>query len=99
MDGVFQIASVDPSARIIRARSSGFTGTHDGSRVTITFRDPPSGVATVAGLLGWRSLRLDIPQGDGQVQAVRLGAGDASDYNRAALAVKKAHPGLEIQGS
>lgn len=99
MDGIFQIATVDVTAQVIRARYTEFTGRHDGAHVTITFRDPQASVQTVEGTLGWRSMRLDIPQSGGQIAAVPLAVGDLSEYDRAVQAIQRAHPGLEIQGN
>lgn len=99
MDGSLQLASVDATAQVIRIQTSGFTGTHDGSHVSITFHDLPLGIPTVSGELGWRSLQLGLPQSSGMLVAVRLKAGDLNDYNQAVQAVKNAHPGLEIQGN
>jgi hypothetical protein len=99
MDGIFQIATVDATAQVIRARYSGFVGRHDGAHVTITFADPQASVQTVEGTLGWRSLRLGIPQSGAEIAAVPLTPGDLADYDRAVQAVQSAHPGLEIQGN
>jgi hypothetical protein len=99
MDGIFQIATVDVAAQVIRAHYTEFTGRHDGAHVTITFRDPQGSVQTVEGTLGWRSLRLGIPQSGAEIAAVPLTPGDLTDYDRAVQAIQRAHPGLEIQGN
>jgi len=99
MDGIFQIATVDATAQVIRARYTGFAGRHDGAHVTITFRDAQGSVQTVEGTLGWRSLRLGIPQSGAEIAAVPLTPGDLADYDRAVQAIQRAHPGLEIQGN
>ncbi len=98
MNGAIQIASVDAPDQIIRAQYSGFIGTHDGWRVSITFSDLQTSAQTVEGTLGWRSLRLDLPQSGGQITSVRLLPGDPTGYTRAVQAIQQAHPGLEIQG-
>lgn len=99
MDGAFQIAVVDDQAQIIRAQYSAFTGTHDGLHVSITFSTLEASVQTVEGTLGWRTLRLDLPQSGGQIEGVPLVAGELADYVRAIQAIQRAHPGLEIQGA
>lgn len=102
LDGTFQFASVDASAQVIRVRTAGFSGMHDGERVTITFRDLTMGVPAVSGRLGWRTMQLDLPQPSGpsagELAAVRLVPGDLNDYDHAVQVLKNAHPGLEIQG-
>lgn len=99
LDGTFQMATVDSSANIIRVRTSAFSGTHDGSRVTLDFSGAAVGVSAVSGTLGWRTLQLDLPQPNGEYASVRLDAGDLNDYNHAVQALKRAHPDFEIQGN
>lgn len=99
LDGTFQMANVDAPANVIRVRTSAFSGTHDDSRVTLNFAGAAVGVPAISGTLGWRTLQLDLPQPNGEVAPVRLGAGDLTDYNHAVQALKKAHPDFEIQGN
>jgi hypothetical protein len=99
MDGAIQIAAVDEQAQIIRAQYSTLTGLHNGLHLSITFSDLQGGVQTVEGTLGWRSLRLDLPQSGGQLAGVALVPGDVTNYTRAVQAIQRAHPGLEIQGN
>jgi hypothetical protein len=99
MDGALQLAAVDEQAQVIRAQYTGFSGLHDGSQISITFADPLAGAQTVDGTLGWRSLRLELPQSGGQIAVVPLLPGDVAGYSRAVQAVQRAHPDLEIQGN
>jgi hypothetical protein len=98
MEGTFHLAAVDLSAQVIRSHTSSLTGIHDGTHITITFTNLQASVTTVDGTLGWRSLKLGLPQSDGQIAAIPLAAGDLTDYDRAVQAIQHAHPGFEIQG-
>jgi hypothetical protein len=99
LDGAFHLATVDTSASVIRVHTSAFGGTHDGSNLTLDFADTAIGVPAVSGTLGWRSLQLELPQADGQLAGVRLVPGDLTAYNSGVQALKRAHPGYEIQGN
>lgn len=99
LDGTFHMAAVDTSASLIRVHTSAFGGTHDGSNLTLDFADTTIGVPAVSGTLSWRSLQLELPQGDGQLAAVRLVPADLTAYNSGVQALKRAHPGFEIQGN
>lgn len=99
LDGTFHFASVDASANVIHVQTSAFSGTHDGSHVTLNFAGTTVGVPALSGSLGWRTLQLELPQPNGEVASVRLSAGGLDDYNHAVQALKRAHPDFEIQGN
>lgn len=68
------------SSSKLRTTSLGFTGTREGTRVTITFT---TGEASVSfnGTVLWRRLTLDIPLQDGSIKTLVCWPGDKQEYS------------------
>jgi hypothetical protein len=94
MTGTGQLAWVDaPGGKpTFHTFKADFTGTHEGSQISIVIHWLLGVTYTLHGTLAFRVLQLEIPRADGTLASVPLLPGGANDYNAAVQRIHKAHP-------
>ena len=77
-----------PSATRAQPEHAAFTGTLDGTALTLTFAEGFGFATSLAGTLGGSTLSLQIPQSDGSMTPIDLHPGTVSDYNQDVAALQ-----------
>jgi hypothetical protein len=94
MTGTGQLAWVDaPGGKpAFHTFKADFTGTHEGSQITIVIHWLLGVTYTLHGTLAFHILQLEIPQPDGTLASVAMLPGGAKEYNAALQHIHSAHP-------
>lgn len=95
MTGTGQLAWVDtPGGKpAFHTFKADFTGTHEGSQITIVIHWLLGVTYTLHGTLAFHVLQLEVPQSNGTLASVSLLPGGVNEYNAAVQRVRNAHPG------
>jgi hypothetical protein len=91
VSGTFDATTLQTSsATSVQPEHAAFTGTLDGSALTITFAEGFGFATSLAGSVSGSTLSLQIPQSDGSMTLIALHPGTATDYNQDVAALQSA---------